>query len=72
MNLFIVINNKFLKENIMQINPKVVLERRWLIPAEGSDPFDKSNKMGTKIAQNGVDCTLKEELVLEPMTFKNV
>ena len=56
----------------MQINPKTVLERKWLIPAPGADPFDKNNKVGTKIAQNGIDCTLKEELVLEPKSFKNV
>ena len=56
----------------MQINPKTVLERKWLIPAPGADPFDKSNKIGTKIAQNGIDCTLKEDLVLEPKSFKNV
>lgn len=57
---------------IMQINPRKVLEERMLIPVEGSDPFNKESNYGTRIAQNGVDCTLKEELVLQPKSFKNV
>lgn len=56
----------------MFINPEQVLKNRLLIPVEGSDPFNKESNYGTRIAQNGIDCTLKEELVLPPMSFKNV
>lgn len=58
----------------MQINPKTVLENKWLIPSPNSNPFrnDDEPDYGTKIAQNGIDCTLSEDLVLEPHSHKNV
>lgn len=45
----------------MQINPNEIIDRKILIPTPD-----------TRVQQVGIDCTLAEECVLPPHSFKNV
>ena len=45
----------------MQINPKIIIDRGILIPSKG-----------TKIAQNGIDCTISETTTIPSKSFVNV
>lgn len=45
----------------MQINPSIVIGKKMLIPNEFTKP-----------QQNGIDCTISEEVILPPKSFKNI
>lgn len=59
-----------------QINPLTIIKRRWLIPAtingEQVNPLDMGPSLGTKVAQNGIDCCVATQIVLQPKSFQNV